>query len=197
VYVLILGLILFVGMHAVSMARGARATFIARSGEGTYKGLYSVVSLAGVVLIAIGFGRYRAGGYIQIWDPPVWTRHVALLLVWLAFICIAAAYLPGRIKARLKHPMLTGVKFWAVAHLLAKGDLGSILLFGSFLIWAVLARISAKRRDEGPPHGAPLAPAAGFRNDALAIIIGSVAYVAFLLWLHPLLIGVPVLFVQG
>jgi uncharacterized membrane protein len=197
VLLLILGLILFVGMHAFSMARERRSALIARIGENPYKGLYSLVSLVGIVLVVIGFGQYRAGGYIRIWNPPAWTRHLALLLVWLAFICIAATYLPGRIKARLKHPMLTGVKLWALAHLLANGDLGSILLFGALLAWAVLARISAKRRDEGPPHGAPIAPAAGVRNDVLAIGLGTVAYGAFVLWLHPLLIGVPVLFVQG
>lgn len=195
--VLVLGLILFLGIHAFSMASSWRGAIIGKIGEGPYKGLYSLASLAGIVLIVIGFGQYRHGGYIQIWDPPVWTRHLALLLVWLSFVCFAAAYLPGRIKARLKHPMLAGVKLWALAHLLANGDLGSMLLFGSFLVWAILARISAKRRDEGVPHGAPLSPPAGFRNDGLAIAIGTVAYVVFLLWLHPLLIGVAVLPTQG
>lgn len=194
---LVAGLILFLGMHAVSMARTQRAGLVRAIGEGSYKGLYSLVSLAGIVLIVIGFGRYRAAGYIQIWDPPAWTRHVAMLLVWLAFVCFAAAYLPGRIKARLKHPMLAGVKLWALAHLLANGDLGSILLFGSFLIWAVLARISAKRRDAEAPSGTVVAPTSKSRNDVLAILIGTVAYGVFLIWLHPLLIGVPVLFVRG
>jgi uncharacterized membrane protein len=189
---LVLGLVIFLGMHAFSMARGARAALIARIGEGPYKGLYSVVSLAGIVLIATGFGAYRESGYIPVWDPPVWTRHLALLLVWLAFVCVAAAYLPGRIKARLKHPMLAGVKIWAFAHLLANGDLGSILLFGSILIWAVLARISAKRRNVAAQHGGTAAPA-GLRNDVLAVVIGTVAYGIFVVWLHPWLIGVPVL----
>ncbi|EIM29572.1 NnrU family protein [Microvirga lotononidis] len=189
---LIVGLVLFLGIHSFSMARGRRAELIGRIGEGPYKGLYSILSLAGIVLIAIGFGHYRANGYIPVWDPPVWTRHLALLLVWLAFICIAAAYLPGRIKTALKHPMLAGVKIWAVAHLLANGDLGSILLFGSILIWAVLARISAKRRDVAAQHGGTAAPA-GWRNDVLAVVIGTLAYLAFAFWLHPWLIGVPVL----
>lgn len=189
---LIVGLVLFLGIHSFSMARGRRAELIGRIGEGPYKGLYSILSLAGIVLIAIGFGYYRANGYIPVWDPPVWTRHLALLLVWLAFICIAAAYLPGRIKTALKHPMLAGVKIWAVAHLLANGDLGSILLFGSILIWAVLARISAKRRDVAAQHGGTAAPA-GWRNDVLAVVIGTLAYLAFAFWLHPWLIGVPVL----
>jgi uncharacterized membrane protein len=127
-----------------------------------------------------------------VWDPPVWTRHLALLLVLLAFICFVAAYLPGHIKARLKHPTLAGVKIWALAHLLANGDLGSILLFGSFLVWGVAARISVKRRDVAAQHGGTAAPA-GIRNDVLAVAIGTIVYVAFVFWLHPWLIGVPVL----
>ncbi|MGO4386049.1 NnrU family protein [Microvirga sp. 2YAF29] len=189
---LVLGLIVFLGMHAFSMARTSRATLISSIGEGPYKGLYSLISLAGIVLIAIGYGHYRASGYIPVWDPPVWTRHLALPLVWVAFVCFAAAYLPGRIKRSLKHPMLAGVKIWAFAHLIANGDLGSILLFGSFLLWAVAARISVKRRDVADQHGGTAAPA-GIRNDVLAIGIGTVVYLAFLFWLHPMLIGVPVL----
>jgi uncharacterized membrane protein len=174
------------------MARANRAAAVARIGEGPYKGLYSLLSLAGIVLISIGYGQYRAGGYIPVWDPPVWTRHLALLLVLVAFICFVAAYLPGHIKARLKHPMLAGVKIWALAHLLANGDLGSILLFGSFLVWGVAARISVKRRDVAAQHGGTAAPA-GIRNDVLAVAIGTAVYVAFVFWLHPWLIGVPVL----
>jgi uncharacterized membrane protein len=192
VTLLVLGLILFLGTHAFSMARSRRAAVVGRVGEGAYKGLYSLLSLAGVVLISIGYGQYRAGGYIPVWDPPVWTRHLALLLVLLAFICFVAAYLPGHIKARLKHPMLAGVKIWALAHLLANGDLGSILLFGSFLVWGVAARISVKRRDVAAQHGGTAAPA-GIRNDVLAVAIGTIVYVAFVFWLHPWLIGVPVL----
>jgi uncharacterized membrane protein len=197
VTLLIIGLIVFLGTHAFSMARSRRGKLVAKIGEGPYKGLYSLASLVGIVLISIGYSQYRQAGYIPVWDPPVWTRHLALLLVWFAFVCLAAAYLPGRIKRTLKHPMLAGLKIWAVAHLLANGDLGSILLFGSFLAWAVAARISVKRRDEAVPHGAPLEPPAGFRNDALAIAIGTVAYIAFVVWLHPALIGVPVLPARG
>jgi uncharacterized membrane protein len=197
VTLLVLGLIVFLGAHAFSMARQQRAVVVAKIGAGPYKGLYSLVSLIGIVLISIGYGQYRQTGYIPVWDPPVWTRHLALLLVWFAFVCLAAAYLPGRIKRALKHPMLVGVKVWAMAHLLANGDLGSIILFGSFLAWAVAARISVKRRDEAVPHGAPLKPPSGFRNDALAIVIGTVAYIAFVVWLHPALIGVLVLPTSG
>ena len=191
--ILILGLIVFIGSHAFAMARGLRAQAIARLGEGPYKALFSLVSLTGLVLIVWGYGSYRAGGYVQIWNPPVWTRHLALPLVWVAFVALVAAYVPGRIKRTLKHPMLAGVKIWALAHLLANGDLGSVLLFGALLAWAVVARISAKRRDEVRDHGGPAAAPAGGRNDILAIVIGTAAYLVFLIWLHPLLIGVPAL----
>jgi uncharacterized membrane protein len=190
---LILGLVVFLGTHSFTMARGPRAKLRERLGEGGYKGLYSLLALAGIVLVSVGYARYRQAGYIPVWDPPVFTRHLALLLVWFAFVAFAAAYLPGRIRSTLRHPMLVGVKIWALAHLLANGDLGSILLFGSFLAWAVAARISVKRRDEVLVHGGPAAPPAGLRNDAIAISVGTLAYLAFVVWLHPLLIGVPVL----
>ena len=186
---LILGLVLFVGTHAFTMARGPRATLVARLGEGPYKGLYSVLSIAGVVLIAIGFGRYRAAGYVPVWDPPVWTRHLALLLVWPAFVMFVAPYFPGRIKRTLKHPMLAGIKLWALAHLLANGDLGSIILFGSFLGWAVFDRISLKHRTDG---GGPPIPVGGPGNDLIAIAVGVVAYLALAFAFHPVVIGVPV-----
>jgi uncharacterized membrane protein len=189
--ILILGLVIFLGTHVFSMRREARAAAIARLGEGPYKGLYSLLSLLGLVLVVWGFGRYRANDWIDVWYPPVWTRHLALLLVWAAFVCLAAAYLPGRIKRALKHPMLAGVKIWALAHLLANGDLGSILLFGSILAWAVMARISVKRRrDEVRDHGGPVSEPSGWRNDILALAIGTVLWFAFARWLHPLLIGV-------
>jgi uncharacterized membrane protein len=191
--ILLLGLVIFIGAHSFTMARGPRAHAIARLGEGAYKGLYSLVSLLGLVLIIWGFGAYRAEGYIQLWNPPVWTRHLSLLLVWPAFVAFAAAYLPGRIKGALKHPMLAALKIWALAHLLANGDLGSMLLFAGLLAWAVAARISTKRRDEVLDHGGPAAAPAGWRNDLLAIAIGTVVYLVFLFWLHPLLIGVPAL----
>ena len=123
----------------------------------------------------------------------MWTRHLALPLVWLAFVAMVSAYFPGRIRRALKHPMLAGLKIWALAHLLANGDLGSIILFAALLAWAVVARIAAKRRDEVRDHGGPVAEPAGWRNDVLAIAIGTAAYLAFLIWLHPLLIGVPAL----
>jgi uncharacterized membrane protein len=190
---LILGIVLFVGTHAFTMARGPRAAAIARLGEGPYKGIYTLLSIAGVVLIAYGFGQYRANAWVEVWTPPVWTRHLSLILVWVAFILLAAAYLPGRIKAGAKHPMLAAVKIWAFAHLIANGDLGSMILFGSLLAWAVVARISVKRRkDEVRDHGGPVAAPSAVRNDVLAAVIGTALFFAFAIWAHPWLIGVTV-----
>ncbi len=194
---LLLGLAVFLGSHAFTMARAPRAAVIGRIGEGPYKGLYSLAALAGMVMISSGYAAYRAGGYVPVWDPPVGLRHLTLLLMWLGTVAFAAAYLPGRIKGALKHPMLVGVKVWALAHLLSNGDLGSMVLFSAILAWAVAARISAKRRDEVRVHAGPAAAPAGLRNDVLAVAIGTAAYVAFALWLHPWLIGVPVVAGRG
>jgi len=119
--------------------RGARAAAIGRLGEGGYKGLYSLLAAVGLALIVIGFGRYRSGGYIQIWDPPRSFLHpFSLFLLWFAFVSLTAAYAPaGRIKSLLRHPMLVAIKAWALSHLLVNGDLGSMLLFGGLLAWAV------------------------------------------------------------
>lgn len=192
--ILILGLLLFLGTHGFSMARGTRAAVIGRVGEARYKLAYALLSALGLALTIYGYGLYRQDDWIALWSPPVWTRHLAVLLNLLAFVALAATYLPGRIRARAKHPMLLAVKIWATAHLLANGDLGSILLFGGFLTWAVLARISAKRRaltagQVAAQHGGQAAPA-GWRNDALAVVIGTAAWFVFGRYLHPLLIGV-------
>ena len=119
--IMVAGLVLFIGMHLVTTRRAQRAALIARIGEGGYKGLYSLVSVVGVILIAWGFARYRAAGYIPVWDPPTWTRHITVALVWPSIIFFYAAYSPGRIKTVLKHPMLVGTKLWAVAHLISNG----------------------------------------------------------------------------
>lgn len=183
---LILGLVLFLGAHTFTTMRGARAAAIGRLGEGAYKGLYSVVSAAGLVLIVIGFGSYRSVGYIQVWTPPRAIFHpIALVLLWFAFVALAAAYAPpSRIKAVLRHPMLVGVKAWALSHLLVNGDLGSILLFGGLLAWAVYDRVALKRRND-----ADAAPAGWSMNDALVVAIGTAAYV-LMFWLHDSVIGV-------
>lgn len=185
---LIAGLVLFLGVHTLTTLREPRAVLIGRIGEGPYKGLYSLVAAVGLVLIVWGFGRYRADGYIPVWDPPLGLRHLTLLLMWVSFVALAAAYAPaGKIKGLLRHPMLVGVKVWALAHLLANGDLGSVILFGSLLAWAVYDRIAVKRRGDAG------APRSGFTaGDVIAVAVGTVAYVA-MFWLHPLLIGVPIL----
>jgi uncharacterized membrane protein len=186
--VLVLGLIVFIGSHALTMARGPRATLIAHLGEVPYKIVYSLVAILGIALIAWGYGQYRATGWIQVWTPPGFMRHVTVALMWPSIVCIAAAYSPGHIKKTLKHPMLVGVKLWAFAHLLANGDLGSIVLFGAVLAWAVVDRISLKRRKD---PGAPPIPIGGWKNDVVAVIAGTLVYLALGFVFHPLVIGVP------
>jgi len=187
---LVLGLVIFIGGHLFTRQRGMRDRLVAAKGENFYRAVYSLVAIMGLFMIAHGFGVYRAAGYIQLWNPPRFFGHIAILLVWPAFILLVAAYLPGRIKARAKHPMLLAVKMWATAHLLANGDLGSILLFGSFLAWAVYARIALKRAggSETMP-GAPESAGSG-RNDLIAIGLGTAIAFIFMFWLHRPLIGV-------
>jgi uncharacterized membrane protein len=187
--ILIAGLILFLGAHTFTTLRTARAGAIARLGDGPFKGLYSLVALTGFVLICWGFSRYRADGMIPLWTPPDWTRHVTITLMWFAFVALACGgKAPSKIKGWLRHPMLVAVKIWALAHLLANGDLGGVILFGSLLAWAVYDRIAVKRRgDIGAPRVASFT-----RADAFALLFGTVAYVA-MIYLHPVLIGVRVL----
>ncbi len=187
--IMILGLALLLGGHAFVTCREARAALAARIGEGPYKALFSLVAVAGLLLIGYGFARYRAAGYIQVWYPPAWTRHVNNALMWPAVVCIVAAYIPGDIKRILKHPMLVGVKLWAVAHLIANGDLGSIILFGSVLAWAVYDRITLKYRSDHP--AAPAFPTGGRGNDIIAVVIGTLIYVALGFLFHPYVIGLP------
>jgi uncharacterized membrane protein len=187
--VLIAGLVLFLGPHTLTASRGARQQLVNRLGLGPYKILYSVVSLLGLILIGYGFGLYRATEWTNLWTPPAWTRHLAVALMWFASIAIVAAYSRGNIYRKLKHPMLVGVKTWALAHLIANGDLGSLLLFGAVLAWAVFDRISLKRRGDA---GAPPIPVGGLGNDALAVGVGAVAYLALMFAFHPAVIGVAV-----
>jgi len=186
---LILGLALFLGVHVVTTRRALRASLIARLGEGGYKILYTVIALVGLALVVKGYSVYRATEWIDIWYPPKGMRHLVLALMLPAVILVVAAYIRGRIYTRLKHPMLAGVKLWAVAHLLANGDLGSIILFGSVLAWAVYDRISLKHRADA---GGPPIPVGGVGNDLIAIGVGVVAYLALAFSFHPLVIGVPV-----
>jgi uncharacterized membrane protein len=182
--ILIIGIIVMIGIHLVPVYPDVREGLIGRFGRNGYRALFSVVSTLGLVLIVWGFARAPV---IQIWSPPDWTRYVAMVLMLPVFILLIAAYLPGQIKAKLRHPMLTAIKFWALAHLIANGDLASIILFGSFLAYAVFDRIMLKRRAEaGLVTVAETGPAS---NDAISVVGGLILYVAFLVWLHPLLIG--------
>ena len=186
---LIVGLVLFLGVHALTMARDTRARLIARLGEGGYKGAYSLVSLAGFVLIVWGFISYRAAGYIPVWTPPRAMAHVAMTLMLPAIVLLFVYLLPGgKMKGLVKHPMLVAVKLWALAHLLVNGDLGSMLLFGSFLAYGVIDRISLKRRGVAGPQ-----PSGWTGNDTLALGLGIVTYLLLVFALHPVLFGVPIL----
>src|SRR6202166_2074921 len=187
--VMILGLVLFLGVHTLTTQRELRARVIASTGEAGYKIGYALASLLDLVLIVWGFADYRATGWIDVWHPPTWTKHVTVVLMLPAVILVVASYIRGRIYTVLKHPMLAGVKLWAAAHLLANGDLGSIILFGSFLGWAVFDRISLKRRADS---GAPPIPVGGPANDLIAVAVGIVAYLALGFAFHPVVIGVPV-----
>ncbi|MGH6685051.1 MAG: NnrU family protein [Pseudolabrys sp.] len=185
--VLIFGLIVFLGAHTFVTFRDARAAAIARLGLG-YRALFGLVSLAGLVLIVYGYGQYRAHGWIQLWSPPIFMRHITVGLMLFAVIFFTAAFVPSHIKSKLKHPMLAAIKTWALAHLLVNGDLGSILLFGSFLAWGVYARIAAKRRGDAGTTTAP----AGWTDDFIVVVLGIVIYLALGFAFHPILIGVPV-----
>lgn len=185
---LVMGLLLFLGVHSTRLfAADWRARQVARIGPGPFKGGYALVSLVGLVLIVWGYGQARLDP-TWLWIPPVWTRHLAALLTIPAFILLAATYVPGtRIKARVGHPMLLGVKFWAIAHLFANGTLADLLLFGSFLAWAVALFVVLRRRDRLAGMSYPAGRAV---RDAFAVGVGLAAWVLFALWLHGVLIGV-------
>ncbi len=181
--ILVLGLVVLLGAHIFVTFRDARAAAIARLGLNGYRVLFALVSIAGLALIVWGYGQYRAHEWIQVWSPPAFMRHITVGLMLFAVIFFTAAFIPSHIKAKLKHPMLAGVKTWALAHLLSNGDLGSILLFGSFLAWGVYARIAAKRRgDLGTDRVAP----AGWTNDIIVVVIGIVIYLALGYAFHPM-----------
>lgn len=185
---LILGLALFFGPHSVRIfADGWRTAQIARLGDNAWKGVYSVVSVIGFVLIIYGYGLARADPLV-LYSPPLWTRHLAALLTLVAFILLAAYMIPRtRIKAAVGHPMLLGVKVWAFAHLLSNGTLADVVLFGSFLAWAVLDYVSARRRDRAAATVYTVGP---IWRDFATVLLGAALWVVFALWLHGPLIGV-------
>lgn len=183
---LVLGLVIFLGAHSIRIfVPGLRDRMVERMGLVPWKIVFSVVSLLGFVLIVGGYAQSRLEP-VLIYNPPLWLRHVAALVMLPVFPLLVASYRPGRIKATVKHPMLAATKAWAVAHLLANGMLADILLFGGFLGWAVLDRISVGKRPQVD------APATGpLRNDIVAVVVGLAIYVVFVMWAHKLLIGVP------
>jgi uncharacterized membrane protein len=185
---LILGLALFLGTHSLRIVAGGwREAQLARFGEKRWKGLISLLSALGLGLIVWGYGMARADPVV-LWMPPTWARHLAALLTLPAFVLLVAAYLPGsHIKARVGHPMVAGVKLWALAHLLANGNLCDVLLFGAFLAWAVADFISARRRDRLAGRTYPVCC---WTRDASVTAIGLLAWALFALWGHVWLIGV-------
>ena len=188
--ILILGLAVFLATHVFVSFREARSSVIERVGMPVYRGLFAIVSLAGLALIIWGYAQYRAHDLVQLWTPPAFMRHITIGLVLFATIFVVAAFFPSHIKTRLKHPMLAGVKTWALAHLLSNGDLGSVLLFGTFLAWGVYARVAAKRRGD---IGAAAKPAPdGWTNDIIVVVLGAAVFLALGFWFHPYVIGVPV-----
>jgi len=186
--VLVLGLAIFLGVHSLRVfADDWRTAQMGRIGENAWKGLYSLFSLVGLVLIIWGYGLSRSTP-VELWSPPVFTRHLSGLLMLLSFVLLAAAYVPGtRIRQVLGHPMVLGVKTWAFAHLIANGRLGDLVLFGTFLVWAIVLYAASRRRDR---KAGTVRPRGSASRDALAVVIGIAAWAAFAFWLHAALIGV-------
>ncbi|MBK8072452.1 MAG: NnrU family protein [Ramlibacter sp.] len=185
---LILGLVIFLGVHSVRIvADGWRTSTVARLGPGAWKGLYSLASIAGFALICWGYGLARQQPVV-LWVPPVGMRHAAALLTLVSFVLFTAAYVPGNaIRARLHHPMMLGTKLWAFAHLLANGNLADVVLFGSFLAWAIAGFAAARRRDRAAGTVYPAGTAAA---TGITVVVGGALWVGFALWAHAWLIGV-------
>ena len=185
---LIVGLMLFLGIHSVRIvAEGFRTRTIERIGPNAWKGIYTLVSLAGFALLCYGYGLSRGEPGV-VWNPPAWTRHVTALFMLVSLILLAAAYVKGnRIKARVGHPMVLGVKVWAFAHLLSNGRTGDVVLFGAFLAWSVADYISSRRRDRA---AGTVYITLGASRDVIVVVAGIVGYGVFVVWLHFWLIGV-------
>ncbi len=187
-WLLIFGLVVFLGVHSIRIvAEGWRARQVARMGN-AWKGIYSLVSIAGFVAIIWGFGLARQEP-VALYDPPTWLRQLNAVFTLIAFVLMAAAYVPrNHFKAKLGHPMYASVKMWSLGHLLAAGMLHDVVLFGPFLAWSIAGFTVSRRRDRRDgvtyPHGTVL-------GDILAVVIGAAAWFAFALWLHPRWIGVP------
>ncbi len=188
---LVLGLIIFLGVHCIPINPSFRQSLVRRFGALGYRGLFSLVSAVGLYLIIVGYGAARVEDLPVLYEPPEWTRHLVMLLMVPVFILLFAAYVQGRIKRTFRHPMLVAIKLWALSHLLVRGDLASVLLFGSFLVWAVVDRISLKRRtSEGPAMAVHLDEGRPY-IEVLVILAGLLAYGLFVWKGHELVIGYP------
>ncbi len=190
---LILGLVLFLGLHLLPVFPGIRTALRQKLGTGGYRGLFSLLALAGLVLIVVGYGDARSEGPVVLYDPPFFLRHLVMLLMLPVFILFAASGPPGHIKRIVKHPQILAVKIWAFSHLLANGDLPSVLLFGSFLAWGILGRISMKKRDRLAGATPPSAADVKISADVIAVVAGLAIYGLFVWKLHTWLIGVPII----
>lgn len=189
---LLLGLLIFLGIHMLPTQPDLRRGLASRFGDGAYKGMFALVSLFGFVLIVYGYHKIQLapGKNVFLWTPPTWGRHVTMTLMLPVFVLLVAAYLPGRITATVRHPMVLAVKLWAAGHLFVRGDVASLLLFGLFLAWGVVDRISLKRREAA---GLVQVKSGPVINDVIAIVLGLAIYAAFAKWGHAYLIGVPIL----
>lgn len=187
---LIVGLIIFLGIHLLPTSPDIREGLVARFGPGMYRAIFSLISLAGFAVIVLGYHKMQInpGKNPVLWDPPMAMRHITMALMLPAMILLVAAYVPSRIRSAVKNPMLMAIKLWALAHLLSNGDVASILLFGSFLAYAVFDLISVKKRGAMGPLGA--AQPSSAINDVIVVVVGTALYFAFLYWLHSWLIGV-------
>ncbi len=183
---LIAGLIIFLGIHSISIVNEPwRDKMTERLGVWSWKGIYSLIALAGLILIIRGYGEARTE-VVELYYTPVWLQHLSLFILIPVFPLLVAAYVPGRITATVGHPMLLATKLWAAAHLLANGTLADLVLFGSFLLWVFADLLSVSKRQ---PRQIPGAPPSKF-NDWIAIVAGLILYIVFVLWLHELLFGV-------
>ena len=181
---MIVGLVLFFGVHAVPMFPSVRHKIVNKVGGVLYQTVFALLSLAGLVLLVWG---HASADYIELWPEPDWARHVTFLLMLPVLPILITAYLPGQLRRWIPHPMLMAVKIWAVAHLLVNGDLASVLLFGAFLVYGVLDLVSIKRRQRAWGQKVKIGP---WRNDVIAVLLGLALYIGMVIWGHSALIGV-------
>ena len=192
--ILLTGMAIFFAVHLLPLFRTARQSLIDKVGRSGYTGAFALISAVGLIAIIYGYGDLQIDGSANhvFWTPPVWMKHIVFLLMIPSFILIAAAYIPSRIRDKVKHPMLAAIKIWAFSHLLANGDLASIILFGAFLTYAVIDRISLKKRVAAgqPTLGLPATRSGGLAGDIAVITIGLAAYTFMLFYGHSWLIGI-------